>query len=388
MHVALDAHLLSTEASYRGAGVSNYSRQLLAAMGALATGHRFTAFVSAPDLGADENGLNGIDLHASSPFLQKPAVRILWEQTFLPVLLRSLRADLIHGLVNVLPLTGRTPGIVTVHDLSFLRLPDKFPAAKRIYLTRLCHASVGRACHVIAVSHQTAEDLQCFFQVPARKISVIPNGVGAHFTPADAGRSARFRQEKGLSEHYFLYLGTLEPRKNLGTLLCAFARWHTQAQGDERNMRLVIAGAKGWFYQEIFRQVVELGLGDSVYFPGYIADAELADWFRAAQAFVYPSLFEGFGLPVLEAMACGAPVLCSQAASLLEVAGDAALTIPAADEDGWVAGLALVAGQPGMAAELRRRSLARAQMFSWERTARATVDVYEQVYDQCFDRKA
>lgn len=378
MHIAINAHLLSTQAGYRGAGVSNYSRQLLQSLGQLRgkgeTQHTFTAFVSATGFVAE-----GINLCAGSPYLQKPALRIAWEQFVLPNRLRTLHADLVHGLVNVLPLAGKTPGVVTVHDLSFLRLPDKFPAAKRIYLTRLCHASVARARHVITVSRQTADDLHDFFQTPVSKISVIPNGVDSRFVPGDSECAAQFRRAKGLPERFFLYLGTLEPRKNLEMLIRAFARWRSQTQAQKSPVDLVIAGGKGWFYEQIFRLVKELDLEDKVHFPGYVADEEVADWFRAAEGFVYPSLFEGFGLPVLEAMACGIPVLCSRAPSLLEVVGDAAMTVAAEDERGWAAALELLASQPDLRAELRQRGLTRAAQFSWERTAQATLAVYDHV---------
>src|SRR5690606_30151508 len=160
MHIALNAQLISTEASYRGAGVSNYSRHLLAALGELAqrgvTAHRFTAFVHTPDFAAP-----GVSLRVGPGLLERPPARILWEQTALPRALAGV--DVVHGLVNVLPLATRTPGVVTVHDLSFLRLPDHFPPLKRLYLAALCRWSVGRAAQVIAVGPQTAADLIAFF---------------------------------------------------------------------------------------------------------------------------------------------------------------------------------------------------------------------------------
>jgi glycosyltransferase involved in cell wall biosynthesis len=279
-------------------------------------------------------------------------------------------------LVNVLPLAGATPGVVTVHDLSFMRLPEKLPAAKRLYLARLCQASTHKARQVIAVSQQTADDILHFFGVQASKISVVYNGVAAQFGPGDALATAQFRQQRGLPARFMLYVGTLEPRKNLEMLIRAYAGWLRDAKGEEAEIRLVLAGAKGWFYERIFQQVTELGLTDRVLFPGFIAEAELPEWYRAAKFFVYPSLFEGFGLPVLEAMACGTPVLCSQASSLLEVAGDAALTFPPSSEDGLAAGLAALVRQPALRAELRERGLTRAALFTWSRTAAATWEIY------------
>src|SRR5690606_25327119 len=200
--------------------------------------------------------------------------------------------DVVHGLVNVLPLATRTPGVVTVHDLSFLRLPDHFPPLKRLYLAALCRWSVGRAAQVIAVGPQTAADLIAFFGVDPARLHTIPNGVDARFAPADAAQAAAFRQAKGLPPRYWLYVGTLEPRKNLPLLLDAFARRQRLANGDP--VDLVLAGGRGWDDEAIFARVAELGLQDRVHFPGFVPDAELPDWYRAAEAFVYPSRFEGF----------------------------------------------------------------------------------------------
>lgn len=374
MHAVLNAQLLSDQAGYRSAGMSNYVRNLLAALGPLAADDpawRLTALTHTPAFRA-----SGIAIRATSLPLERPAARIAWEQLALPRLLRKLDADLVHGLVNVLPLATTVPGVVTVHDLSFLHLPALFPPAKRLYLSALCRASVRKAAAVIAVSRQTADDVVRCFGAPPDKVTVAYNGVDARFDPGAPQESAAFRAAKGLPDRYLLFLGTLEPRKNLETLLHAYARWRTQAAPADQDVRLVIAGGKGWFYDAIFAQTAALGLGETVIFPGYVPDAELPDWYRAALGFVYPSVFEGFGLPVLEAMACGAPVLCSDIPSLREVAGEAALLAPPHDVDAWVAGLALLAGQPALRAGLRGRGLAQSACFSWRAAAQTTLDVY------------
>jgi glycosyltransferase involved in cell wall biosynthesis len=376
MHIGLNAQLISDQAGYRGAGVNNYGRQLLAALGQAAldrdTDHRFTAFVHT-------SGLNiaGINLAVGSPLLERPAARIAWEQAVLPFELAHRRAGAVHGLVNVLPLASRLPGVVTVHDLSFVRTPQLLPPVKRFYLARLCAASVARARAVIAVSRQTADDVQHHFGAPASKVHVVYNGVGAGFTPRRAEESAGFRQSKGLPRRYFLYLGTLEPRKNLEVLVRAFAAWRSAAGPAAGEVKLVLAGGKGWYYDTIFAQVAALGLAEAVIFPGFLPAAELPDWYAGAELFVYPSVLEGFGLPVLEAMACGAPVICSQAAGLLEVAGDAALTFPAGDEAALAAALHSLSQNSAQADHLRERGLARAAIFSWTQAAAQTLAVYD-----------
>ncbi|MBX3011067.1 MAG: glycosyltransferase family 4 protein [Caldilineaceae bacterium] len=375
MQIALNAQLLNTSQSYRGAGVSVYCQQLLAQLGQIATAAtadlQLTAFVNGP-----RRPLPGVIQQSSRWPLHQPLVRILWEQTVFPWSLQQQPPDWVHGLVNVLPLATAAPGIVTVHDLSFLRLPEKFRGAKRWYLSQLCRASVAKARHVIAVSRQTADDLQHFWQVDAQKISVIYNGVSEEFTPAPASAVAAFRQRRALPARFFLFLGTLEPRKNLPLLIRAFAQWRAQTTPENRAVALVIAGAKGWFYEQIFALVTELQLQEVVLFSGYVPVEELPDWYRAAELFLYPSLFEGFGLPVLEAMACGVPVICSDTGSLVEVAGESALIFPAQDEGALVHCLHQFTGDATLRADLRRAGLTRAQQFSWQRTAQQTVELY------------
>ncbi len=361
IHIAINAQLLSSQESYRGAGVSNYSLQLLRALGACANERddlHLTAFVHTPSLMVD-----GVELVHSQLPLERPLPRIAWEQVVLPFDLRRRRPDVIHGLMNVLPLASRIHGVVTVHDLSFVRTPEKLPPLKRAYLLNLCRASVRRAARVIAVSRQTRDDIIRYFGVAPERVRVVYNGVAPEFSPADQTAIERFRHEKGLTPRFLLYLGTLEPRKNLELLVRAYARWRAQAPPEYQDVKLVLAGGKGWYYNTIYTTVEALQLEESVLFPGFLPRAELVDWYRAALGFVYPSVFEGFGLPVLEAMASGTPVLCSQESSLLEVVGDAALTFPTSDGEALANGLHLIVTQPNVRAELSRRGRARAAEF-------------------------
>ena len=378
MIIAVNAQLISDQAGYRGAGVNNYGRQLLRALGQAAlagqTEHKIKAFVHAPGL-----QIPGVELVRSRMPLERPEARIVWEQSLLPGELARHNAQVVHGLVNVLPLATRVPGVVTVHDLSFVRTPETLPPLKRFYLARLCAASVRRARAVIAVSRQTADDVEHYFGVPPNKVRVIHNGVASEFVPGPPRAQAQFRAAHGLPTRYLLYLGTLEPRKNLEMLVRAFAGWRSMAPGAAADVKLVLAGGKGWYYETIFKEVNSLGLTGDVLFPGFVSPAELPDWYRGAVAFIYPSMFEGFGLPVLEAMACGTPVICSQAASLREVTGAAALALPAADEAAWTNAMHLLCDQPAAAAELRRRGLEQAAKFSWQLSAQKTIQVYNEM---------
>ncbi len=380
MRIALNALLIATDAGYRAAGVSRYSQHLVQGLGRLGLPHHLEAYVRDPAFQAP-----GVELVRTRWPTHRPLARILWEQAVLPRVLAARGVELVHGLVNVLPLATEVPGVVTVHDLSFLHLPETFPRAKRLYLRALCRASVRRARAVIAVSRQTAQDVVRSFSVSAHRVHVVYNGVDGRFRPPDPAQVAAFRRARGLPERYVFYLGTLEPRKNLERLLEAFALWRSR-HPDERDVVLVLAGARGWFYEGIFRRCDSLGLAEVVRFPGYLSPEELPLWYGAATVFVYPSLFEGFGLPVLEAMACGTPVICSDTASLREVAGDAAWTVSPQDTEALARGLACLLADPGARTQLARRGLARAQNFSWQRTAQETAAVYEAVGRSVSDR--
>lgn len=378
MRVAINAQLLSERSSYRGAGVSNYSKHLLQALGTLTDESTLdlTAYVNAPHF-----AVNGIEMVRSRLPLHQPLARIAWEQSYFPLALNAQRADLVHGLVNVLPLATHVPGIVTVHDLSFVRVQEKLPAAKRWYLTQLCRASVRKAAHIIAVSRQTADDLMHEFQVPAAKVSVIYNGVSDEFRSQSEMAVVQLRQKYGLPARFLLYLGTLEPRKNLSLLIRAYARWQAEQSFHGKfndDVHLVLAGGKGWFYEEIFQLVQALGLAEWIHFPGFIPTDELPTWYSAAEAFIYPSLFEGFGLPVLEAMACGVPVICSDIPVLQEVAGEGALTFVRTDEDALAHTIDQLLRDQSLRENLVKAGCAQAQKFSWRACAEATLALYHQ----------
>jgi len=307
---------------------------------------------------------------------ENPTRRILYEQAVLPLLTPG-RIDLLHAPVNVVPLAAAVPSVVTIHDLTSLVVPDRFLPAKRRYLQTFTRLSVRVARHVIADSEHTRQDVMRLLDVTPERVTTVPLGVVEHFRPPDQVALAAFRERHNLPEQYLLYLGTLEPRKNLVTLLRAYARLRRAGL----DWPLVLAGGKGWLYEDIFRAVDDLNLGAWVRFPGYVSYEEQPLWYGAATIFVYPSTYEGFGLPVLEAMACGAPVITSTASSLPEAAGDAGVLVDCHDDEYLAAAIASLAGDAQRRAELRRRGLARAAVFPWSRTADETVRVYSRALD-------
>ncbi len=368
IHVAINAHLLSGDPSYRSAGVHQYIHHLLTYLPQ--AGCRVTAFVGPRAPVAQAESLRY--RRARWP-THRPAARVLWEQLAQGRALRAVGADLAHGPVFVGPLVAPCPVVVTVHDLSFLRYPHLFRPANRLYLRLFTRLSVRRARRVIAVSAHAAEETARLLGVARGNIRVVYHGVDPIFRPLPPEEVAAFRVRRSLPERFVLFVGTLEPRKNLARLIEAFAR-----AGPDSRTALVLAGARGWYDEEIFAAVERLGLSARVHFPGYVPNDELPLWYNAADVFAYPSLYEGFGLPVLEAQACGTPVLTSSVSALPEAAGDGALLVDPYDVEAIAEGLHRLLTDEPLRETLRRRGLEHAAHFSWPRTAAQTVAVYQE----------
>lgn len=380
-HIGLNAHLLSLTQTYRGAGINGYIYHLLQRLPA-ASGEdlRYTAYLHDPAFVAPD----GLAVSRSRWDTRPPWRRIVWEQTRLARLTRGL--DLLHGLAFVAPVAAACPTVVTVHDLSFLRFPAAFRPFNRLYLSLFTRRSTQRAARVIAVSESTRQDVISLCGVPAARVVTVPNGVSEQFTPGEPRAVAEFRVRAGLPERFILFLGTLEPRKNITGLLEAYALLRRANAGAQP--KLVIAGGKGWYYETVFARVSELDLAGDVIFPGFVPAEELPWWYRAAEVFVYPSRFEGFGLPVLEAMASGTPVITSDASSLPEVAGAAAWLVRPDDAPGLADALQCVLADPVRRAEMRAAGLHQAAQFSWSRTAAQTVAVHRAALGLASPREA
>ncbi|HZU05831.1 MAG TPA: glycosyltransferase family 1 protein [Chloroflexota bacterium] len=360
MHIGIDGRI----ADYTVGGIAQYTRQLAAWLPRLAPAARFTLFRA----WRARQRWSPPEAVRQRRLLTPPHHR--WERALLPLELASERLDLLHGPDFVVPLRRRCPAVVTVHDLAFLRYPEILTAESRRYYLQVERvvASVER---VIVDSQHTAADAQALLGVPAARLRVVY--LAPTLAPVtDAGRVAAVRARYALEGPFLLYVGTLEPRKNLATLLRAFARL-----GPSTPARLVLAGPRGWLDEPIIAAAARLG--ERVRLLGPVPAADLATLYAAATAFVFPSLYEGFGLPPLEAMAAGTPVVAARASCLPEVLGEAALFVPPEDEAALAEALRAVLEDPALRADLRRRGLARAAQFSWERTAAATLAVYREV---------
>ena len=305
-----------------------------------------------------------------------PVARILWEQTGLPASAARRRVQLLHGTVNVIPAAFRGPKIATVHDLSFLRFPEQFPPMKARYLRYAVDLSAQRATHLIAVSEHTRRDVVELLRVPEERISVVYSGASPDFRPLPHSRAEEFRQTHFEGRPLILHVGTLQPRKNVDVLIRSFA--HLRQTRDIPHV-LALVGARGWMYRELFDLVVDAGVTEHVRFVDFVPSGDLPLWYNSADLFAYPSAYEGFGLPVLEAMACGIPVVTSATSALTELAGDAAVTVPPGSQEALQLALMRVLEDEQLRADMCRRGLARAAGFTWSRTARETAEVYDRV---------
>jgi len=301
----------------------------------------------------------------------------------------SAPPDVLFVPSHVLPLIHPRRCVVTVHDLGYHYHPEAHTLFQNLYLRWSTRYNARSATKVLADSDATRRDLMRYYRIPEERIVVVYPGRDEALTPVSNPQALHSVHSRyGLSKHYFLYVGTLQPRKNLVRLVEAFAALTVairaaSKQGEEGGEpvepQLVLAGAKGWLYAEIFDRARSLGLGDHVVFTGYVPDADLPALLSGALAFVFPSLYEGFGLPVLEAMACGTPVICSNASSLPEVGGDAALLVDPLDVDAWANAMQQILWDPGLRAALVERGMEQVQRVSWERGASEVLRVLEGV---------
>jgi glycosyltransferase involved in cell wall biosynthesis len=297
-----------------------------------------------------------------------------WTPAALPRALRRDRCDLVH-VQYIVPPVCPVPIITTVHDISFRRHPRWFPAKHALLLNLLIPLAIAQAERVITCSEHTRREILALYGTDERKVIVTPYAADPIYQPmpVEVARQA-VRERFNVRHPYILAVGVLQPRKNLPRLVEAYARI-----AREVPQHLVLVGKEGWAFEGLRRRVAGSGVASRIHFTGYVPDADLPALYAAADLFVYPSLYEGFGFPPLEAMACGTPVVTSNNTSLPEVVGDAALTVDPRNTAQLAATMAEVLTSAERRGELIERGLARAAQFSWDRTARETIRVYEEV---------
>ena len=378
--IALGAYLLSGTPGFRQAGIHHYTRALLrglaAGPGLAQRNFAISALVSPTAMGEAPPPSARFEALPAARATESPWARILTEQLDAPRLARERGAALYHGLAFALPARLPCPGVVTVYDLSFATAPQTHKRFNRAYLGAVTRWSCRRAARVLAISEWTRRDIARLYGIPPDKIDVTPLAPGEAMRPPDPAAVRAFREARQIAPRSIFTLGSLEPRKNLGALLEALAVLRSQDNGKHSDVRLYVGGAPAWKYDAILARARAADLGGAVRFVGRVEASELPLWYAACDVFAFPSLYEGFGLPPLEAMACGAAVICSSATSLPEVVGKAALLVDPLDGPGWASALAHALDDPALRDRLRREALRQAAGFTWARTAEQTLDTY------------
>jgi len=389
MKIALDYN----SALRQIAGIGRLTRELVLAFLRLGGGDELLLVYAARDLPPNHAGLAAMRALVSEYPNVRPVpiplaerwLTIAWQRARLPLPIERWTGavDLVHGPDFVLPPVRRTPTLLTVHDLTFRVHPETAHAALRRYLESAVPRSLRRAHHILADSSSTRSDLQRFMGVDGERVSVLYPGVDPRFRRVSASDELeRVRVRYALPERYFFFVSTLEPRKNLERLFTAYSLALHQLGASPDELQLLLGGRPGWLAQPILAAAART-LG--VRLLGPLDDADLAALYTLATATVYPSLYEGFGFPPLESLACGTPVLAANTSSLPEVVGDVGLLVDPSDTHAIAAGLVRLAAEPALAADARERGPRRAARFSWPRAAEQLRDTYHRVargYDE------
>ncbi len=378
MHVAIDY----TAAVRQGAGIGRYTRGLIRALSELDSENLYTLFVAGGWGEGDGGGPWPTNFRIRTVPLSDRLLNILWQRIRVPLPIQVVtgKIDLFHSPDFVLPPVGQTPAVLTVHDLSFLRVPEHFVPRFRSYLEVAVSRGIISARHVLADSHSTRRDLIELMDIEPEKVTVIYPGVEARFTHIrDSDLLASVAKRYELPPKFILGLGTLQPRKNFDGLIDAFGKLVAEDSGhpDLSGLNLVICGGPGWMYEETLEKANRSGLGGRVHFPGFVRDEDLPALYSLAAVFAFPSWYEGFGLPVLEAQACGTPVVVADNSSLPEVAGDAGFLVDAADCEAVARALFVVLTDEQLRGTMISAGRSQASRFTWHQAAESLLATYK-----------
>ncbi|MCA1816962.1 MAG: glycosyltransferase family 4 protein [Acidobacteria bacterium] len=367
MHIAIDAHSVGTGL----AGNETYAANLVEALAEVDQENRYTLYVTKPEA-VERFGGRWSNFEVRRTLPHTPLLRV---PLTLSAELRRRPVDLLHVQYTAPPLAP-CPVVATIHDLSFEHLPETFRRRSRAQLRLTVRRTARSAAHVVAPSEFTRRDLIETYGVARGRTSVVPLAASERFAPVrEAKELQRVRELYGIEGDYILAVGSIQPRKNLARLFEAYSGLR-QTRGQDKLPKLVVVGKRAWLYGETLRAAGEYGVSDAVIFTGYAPERDLPALYSGALCFAYPSYFEGFGLPPLEAMRCGTAVVAGDRTSLPEVVGDAGLLVNPFDPEEIAAALARLIEDDSLRALLRERGLARATQFDWRETARLTLEVY------------
>ncbi len=370
MKIAINT--LSIRCNYGGIGV--YARNLIRALSRIDKNNRYILFLNPEnytDFRIEQENFENILVKA--PFKKY----YIWEQIYLPFVVRKKQIDIIHGPRCVLPLLCKIKSVVTIHDLAFLFFPEVMKFNLLNYWSVFVKRSALKADHIISVSESTRKDIIRLFNIAEHKITITHEACNNRFKRIeDESALNRISQKYDLPERFILYIGTIEPRKNLNVLLEAM----DILKKKTLNIKLVIVGKKGWLYAGFYDTLQRLGLENNVIFTGYVPTEDLPGIYNLAEVFVYPPKYEGFGLPLLEAMSCGVPVIASNISSIPEVLGGAGILVRPDEPIEFARKIYELLTDKEVSAKLSSRGFERIKCFSWEKVAKETLKVYERVY--------
>lgn len=369
MRIGIDAHAIGSQST----GNETYIKNLILALAEIDRLNEYVLFFTRPEVARQWEGrFPNVRVQLIRP--HTPYARI---PVSFPLAMYRAGVDLIHVQYTAPPFCHK-PIVVTIHDLSFEHFPQFFTPRERFFFRRAIPHTARRAAKVLTVSEYSRRDIINTYQLPPEKVVVTPNGVGPEFRPTrDEERLQAVKKKYGIERPYLLSVGNLQPRKNLARLIKAYSRLREMFE-DFRH-QLVIVGKRAWLYRNILHEANRSPYAGDMVFTGYVPESDLPDLYSGAAVFVYPSIFEGFGLPVLEAMACGTPVITSNSSSLPEVVGEAGLMVDPYDEEAWARTILRVVEDRQLRNELAERSVQQAARFSWRRTAELTLAVYREV---------
>jgi glycosyltransferase involved in cell wall biosynthesis len=367
LRIAIDAHSVGTGLG----GNESYATNLIEALAEIDQTNLYTLYVTKREaVERFSNRWPNFSVRSTLP--HTPLIRI---PLTLSAELRRSPVDVLHVQFTAPPFSP-CPVVASIHDLSFEHLPNTFTWRSRKQLRITVRRTARQASQVIALSEYARSDIVNTYQVSPDKISVIPLSAGDHFRPiTDEEELQRVRQTYGIEGEYMLSVGAIQPRKNLGRLVAAYSHLRG-AKSEGKLPKLVLAGKCAWLYDETLRAIKELKLSDSIVLTGYVPESDLPALYSGALCFIYPSYFEGFGLPPLEAMQCGVPVIVGDRTSLPEVVGDAGVLVDPFDVKALAAAIEKVVSDSTLRAKLSLQGLARAKLFDWRETARQTLAVY------------
>ncbi len=372
MKVGINAQTLSFEKNFRNAGLSRYIYNLIKGLAGIDDKNEYYIFVQqkVPEFIGKKN----FHFIRTSLNTRNPKIRILWEHLILPWLLLKYKIKVVHGPINILPFFCPTKSVVTTHDITFLTY-SKGHKSKDWYQNILTKRSVKKAKAVISTSNETIEEILRFYKIKDSKIVKIYDGVSERFKIVGEKEKKRVKDKYDLPDKFILSISTLEPRKNYLRQIEAFRL--LQEKGEiGKEWKYVIFGGRGWKCQKILRKIKAT---KGAIYPGFIDDEDIVGAYNLAEGFLFCSLKEGFGLPILEAMACGCPVVTSKMSSTAEIAGKAAKLVNPLEINEIKEGIREIVKNKKLKKELMRKGLERVKEFSWEKTAEGTLKLYEKV---------